>query len=107
MRIKKNRNRFTLYAHNLGRFDSVFLVRSLATAGYDLNAKWKDNDILSLKISDKQRKISVTLLDSIKIIPTSLDNLLKSFDCNINKGMFPLASPRLATAPAHAHAQNL
>jgi hypothetical protein len=86
---KKLRNRFTLYAHNLGRFDSVFLVRSLASAGYDINAKWKDNDILSMSIKDKQRKISVKLLDSIKLIPSSLDNLLKCFDCHINKGMFP------------------
>jgi hypothetical protein len=54
---KKNRNRFTLYAQNLGRFDSVFLIKSLASAGYDINAKWKENDILSMNITDKKKKI--------------------------------------------------
>lgn len=42
-----------------------------------------------MKITDKNKKLSVSLLDSIKIIPSSLDKLLKSFDCQINKGMFP------------------
>nr|YP_010555481.1 DNA polymerase [Ramaria rubella]UYR22230.1 DNA polymerase [Ramaria rubella] len=86
---KKARNGHTLYAHNLGRFDSVFLLKSLASAGYDLKAKWRENDILSIRISDKGRKLNIKLMDSIKIVPTSLDKLLKSFDCKIIKGMFP------------------
>lgn len=44
---KKHRNGYTIYAHNLARFDSVPLIKSLATAGYELKAKWKDNAILS------------------------------------------------------------
>ena len=30
---KKGRNGYTLYAHNLGRFDSVFVLQSLTSAG--------------------------------------------------------------------------
>ena len=87
--IKKHRNGYTIYAHNLGRFDSVPLIKSLATAGYELNAKWKDNAILSLRVRVKDRKLSIKLLDSIRLIPTSLDNLLSTFNCKISKGMFP------------------
>ena len=86
---KKGRNGYTLYAHNLGRFDSVFVLQSLTTAGYDINAKWKNNDILSIRISDKSRKLNIKLMDSIKLLPTSLENLLISFECEISKGIFP------------------
>jgi len=86
---KKLRNQYTLYAHNLGRFDSVFLLKTLSNAGYDLKGQWKDNDILVLKITDKQRKLTVKLKDSLKLLPSSLDKLLISYGCDINKGLFP------------------
>nr|YP_010833251.1 hypothetical protein QLP03_mgp070 [Agaricus bitorquis]WFG53998.1 hypothetical protein [Agaricus bitorquis] len=86
---KKNRNGYTLYAHNLGRFDSIFILKSLVKLGYDIKAKWKENDILSIKITDKDRKINVKLKDSIKMVPTSLDKMLKTFNCNVTKGIFP------------------
>lgn len=86
---KRERNGYTLYAHNLGRFDSVFLLKSLSSAGYKINCKWKDNDILSIKITDIERKLTIKILDSLKLIPTSLEKLLISFGCDINKGMFP------------------
>lgn len=86
---KKSRNGYTLYAHNLGRFDSVFLLKSLTQIGSDIKCKWKDNAILQIKIRDTERKLNVKLLDSIKIVPQSLEKVLKSFGCDINKGIFP------------------
>jgi len=86
---KKLRNSYTLYAHNLGRFDSVFILKSLGTAGYKLNGKWRENDLISLKITDIHRKLNVKLLDSLKLLPESLDKLLITYGCTINKGMFP------------------
>jgi len=86
---KKLRNSYTLYAHNLGRFDSVFILKSLGTAGYKLNGKWRENDLISLKITDIHRKLNVKLLDSLKLLPESLDKLLITYECTINKGMFP------------------
>jgi len=47
---RKVRNGQTLYAHNLGRFDSVIILKSLARGGYDVRAKCRNNDILSVKI---------------------------------------------------------
>ena len=48
---------------------------------------WKDNAIISLKI--KYNKISITLLDSLQLISGSLDSILKSFKCKVQKGYFP------------------
>jgi hypothetical protein len=33
--------------------------------------------------------VKITLLDSIQLIPGSLDSILKSFNCSIQKGYFP------------------
>src|SRR5258706_241396 len=52
-----------------------------------LTPVWKDNSIISLVI--KFNKIKITLLDSLQLIPGSLDNILKSFECNTKKGNFP------------------
>src|SRR5258706_766872 len=79
---------YTFYAHNLGRFDSIFILKSLITnKNIKLTPVWKDNSIISLVI--KFNKIKITLLDSLQLIPGSLDNILKSFECNTKKGNFP------------------
>src|SRR5258706_15664777 len=79
---------YTFYAHNLGMFDSIFILKSLITnKNIKLTPVWKDNSIISLVI--KFNKIKITLLDSLQLIPGSLDNILKSFECNTKKGNFP------------------
>nr|QWO71460.1 DNA polymerase [Termitomyces sp. T132]QWO71465.1 DNA polymerase [Termitomyces sp. T8] len=86
---KKERNGYKLYAHNLGRFDSIFLISSLANAGFQLRANWRENDLLQLYVIDTDRKLNIKLLDSINLVPTSLDKLLKGVGSLIRKGMFP------------------
>lgn len=79
---------YTFYVHNLGRFDSVFIIKSLIlNDNIIITPIWKDNSIISLKI--KYNKISITLLDSLQLISGSLDSNLKSFNCNVQKGHFP------------------
>jgi hypothetical protein len=80
---------YTLYAHNLGRFDSIFLIKELATLNYIIKPIWKDNRILKIKIIDCKSNQSIILLDSINLVNCSLNKFLISFDCKINKGMFP------------------
>lgn len=80
---------YTLYAHNLGRFDSIFLIKELAELKYVVSPTWKDNAILKIKVFDPKSKQTVTLLDSINLFNTSLKKLLISFECQINKGQFP------------------
>jgi hypothetical protein len=72
----------------LGRFDSIFILKALITnKNILLTPVWKDNSILSLTI--ELNKFKITLLDSLQMIPGSLDNILKSFHCSIQKGYFP------------------
>lgn len=76
------------YVHNLGRFDSVFILKSLIlNEKIKLTPIWKDTALLSLIINYDDFKL--TLLDSLFLIPESLDKVLKSFNCITQKGKFP------------------
>jgi hypothetical protein len=70
-----------------------FLIKYLVILGYDvtppLRGLWKDNSVLQIKIYDPESKQKVIILDSLNFFPTSLKNLLISFNCNIRKGEFP------------------
>jgi len=86
--MDKSLNGYTFYAHNLGRFDSVFILKSLILdSDIEITPIWKDNAILSLKI--KYGEFIITLLDSLQLISGSLSDILKSFNCIIQKGYFP------------------
>jgi len=79
---------YTIYTHNLGRFDSVFIIKALLLKNnVELIPVWKDNAILSLTIKHNSTKFII--LDSLQLIPDSLDNILKSFNCKNKKGLFP------------------
>jgi len=83
-------NGYTFYAHNLGRFDSVFLIKAcILLDDIDIKPKWKDNKILSISILNKRNKCKFKILDSIQLINGSLDALCKSFEINHKKGIFP------------------
>ena len=86
--MDKNLNGYTFYAHNLGRFDSIFILKALIfNKGVELIPIWKDDAILSLTI--KYNKFKITLLYSLQLTPGSLDNILISYDCDTKKGYFP------------------
>lgn len=95
---------FTFYCHNLGGYDSVFLISAI----YNLNLDYKDNNnfspyhldiicrkdrLLKLTISKKVNKKvkKVKILDSFAMLPESLKSLGKKFDVGIKKGDFPHA----------------
>ena len=79
---------YTFYIHNLGRFDSVFLIKSLYNKeGYKLDITWKDNAIISIIIHKEGKKIY--LLDSMRFVNVKLYDLLNSLNCSIQKGVFP------------------
>jgi len=79
---------FTFYTHNLGRFDSIFILNSLITnKNISIEPIWKDNAILSLSI--KYKKIKIKILDYLQLIPGTLENILISYNCNVKKGYFP------------------
>jgi|ERR1700679_601469 len=79
---------YTFYVHNLGRFDSVFIIKALIlNKDISITPIWKENTLLSLTL--KLYNTKITLLDSLQLISGSLRNILKSFNCNTQKGHFP------------------
>lgn len=87
--FKLNVNGYTIYAHNLGRYDSVYIVKLISLLGYKVEPLWRDNGILKVKIKDINSKKSITLLDSLNLFKAPLKVLLESFDCSIVKGVYP------------------
>ena len=86
--MTKDLNGFTFYVHNLGRFDSIFIIKSLILNDQiSITPIWKDNAILSLTL--KYGDFKIVLLDSLQLISDSLENILKSFNCEVQKGYFP------------------
>lgn len=84
----------TYYAHNMGKFDAVFIIKILLEYNrlnnneeYKLEIKKRDNYILKLKISNKSN--SITLLDSYRILTDSLNELCIKYKLEIYKGYFP------------------
>jgi len=90
-----------LYLHNFSYFDGVFLLKVLAEmTNINLtNVLIRDGRILKLVIQFNKAKNktksgaeyqgSITIYDSLLILPASLDKLSKVFKCE-SKGMFPL-----------------
>lgn len=80
------------YVHNLSRFDSRFLLAALGRMGLKPKKLLGRaiNEIFFIRLSKKigDKKISVSLTDSMYILSSSLDNLAKKFG-TVNKGHFP------------------
>lgn len=75
--LKAKYRGFTIYAHNLSKFDIVFLFKhicKLQGKGYKVNILKKEDKIISIKIT-KGNNISITLKDSLLLLPSSLDKL--------------------------------
>jgi DNA polymerase type B, organellar and viral len=74
---------YSAYAHNLSRFDLVFLfkyIASLAHEGeYSVDIIKKDDQVKLIRISNIDRKISITLKDSYLLLPDTLANLANLF----------------------------
>uniref|UniRef100_A0A896Z9N6 Probable DNA polymerase n=1 Tax=Coniophora puteana TaxID=80637 RepID=A0A896Z9N6_9AGAM len=85
---------FTVYAHNLSRFDIIFLLRDIARLkeeGYIINIIKKDDKIISINIKHiKDDNINLTLKDSLLLLPASLDKLAKNFKLEVGKLVQPV-----------------
>jgi DNA polymerase type B, organellar and viral len=84
---------YSFYVHNLGRFDSVFIINEItANNKYEVKGVWKsdENKILSLKIVDKESRKSITIFDSLSFFNNkNLRKVLLAFKCKNKKGIFP------------------
>lgn len=87
------------YVHNLGKFDSIFILKALSEYNkhldnpYSFDTITRDRDVIKLKvkrtIDNKVRH--VTLLDSWAMLPISLRDLCKAYELTEedSKSIFP------------------
>lgn len=80
----------TIYFHNFMGFDGILLFNHLLN-GFDVRPIFRDNRIMSMKIKRvvDGRNITLTINDSMCLIPGSLGNIAKSFKVSTMKGNFP------------------
>jgi hypothetical protein len=91
--IRKYRG-YKIYLHNFSYFDGVFLLKVLGQmSGIKITPLLRDDRILRIVIQFDLKgavyRNSVTIYDSLLLLPVSLEKLAKTFNCEA-KGMFPL-----------------
>src|ERR1700761_8969523 len=83
-------NKYNIYVHNLSGFDVVYLLNSISKYGSNAKVIMRDDKFISINIKKamtpgsgviKGQPIysSISLRDSLSILPSSLKNLGKSF----------------------------
>ncbi len=95
--LKPKYNKITFYCHNFGGFDVVFIKVILEyndihpDTRYKLDIMFRDNRILSIKISQKINGLTrmLTIKHSYPLLGTSLEKLGKDFKVETLKGIFP------------------
>ena len=84
---------YTVYAHNLSRFDIIFLFKFLGdlaiNKGYKVDPIIKDDQIISITIKNN-KGVKLVLRDSLLILKDSLEKLSNIFDCTNVKGIEPV-----------------
>lgn len=87
--IQHNKGR-NCYFHNFGGYDSILsLVPLLSLSNYTFSPIMKDGEIMSLNVLDSDRKSIFIILDSIRLLPSSLAKLAKDWKVETQKDHFP------------------
>ena len=91
--LRRKYRGYTVYAHNLSKFDIIFLFKYLANLNnnkkFTVSAIIKDGNIISIKISNRNG-VNIIIRDSYLLLTGSLLKLSKTFNCNILKGIEPV-----------------
>nr|P33537.1 RecName: Full=Probable DNA polymerase [Neurospora crassa]CAA39046.1 putative DNA polymerase [Neurospora crassa] len=91
-------DKHTVYCHNFSKFDINFIIKILVQEFVVEKIISKDLDILSIKISykfepkkkgGKAERHTITIADSCRLLPGSLDKLAKDHNIITKKGKFP------------------
>src|SRR5271154_5669752 len=84
----------TVYIHNLGTFDSLYIIRSIYKSS---NAKpfFKENKLITIKSNKliENKKINLTFHDSLMLLPLSLKKLIETLSIPTQKLSFPYLFP--------------
>jgi hypothetical protein len=82
--LQRNHSGSFIYAHNGGGFDFFFFLpwlMSEAASDYLFTVIPVSSTIQALKVTSRDGRHKWTFLDSMKLIPSSLDNAAKTFGC--------------------------
>jgi len=87
--IQNNKGSY-VYFHNWGGYDAILSLKALLNTAfnYTFYPVMKDGEIISLKVS-LNNKVQITILDSIRILPSSLARLAKDWKVETMKSHFP------------------
>lgn len=92
--LKRKYRGYSVFAHNLSRFDIIFIFKYIASLhnnkGYKISCILKDGDIISINIKNSKKGVNITLRDSYLLLQASLLKLSKAFNCKELKGMEPV-----------------
>jgi hypothetical protein len=99
--LTKSNNNSLIYVHNFSKFDSIFLLKTLANKlPVKLHPIYRDGKIIKLKVAYGRRespaksgslwKYKIEFFDSFLILGAGLDKLAKTFKVETPKGFFPL-----------------
>jgi hypothetical protein len=92
----KHKN-YVWYAHNLGGFDGIFIIQTLFKYYNTPKIHIRDGKPLSIKVSkttlniktNKKESSTIIFRDSYKLLPMSINNLIKGFQITVPKLVFP------------------
>lgn len=77
------------YAHNIGSFDGVLILNTLCDIHYEIKPTWAGDVLTEIIVRDKNKKRTIHIKDTIKLLPGKLDDIGKSFNIVQSKGNFP------------------
>jgi DNA polymerase family B len=87
--LKRKYKGYNIYAHNLAKFDIIFLLKYLLKLG-SIKPIIHNGKIISLRVNyGKNKEYRIEFKDSLLLLLTSLDSLCKSFKIEESKTIFP------------------
>lgn len=104
--LRRKYRGYSIYAHNLSRFDIIFLFKYIAylhnIEGYKVSPIIKDGDIISINIKNN-KGINITFKDSYLLLEASLLSLSKTFNCRDLKGTEPILIENKSLSPEECY----
>jgi len=87
--LKRKYKGYSVYAHNLGKFDIIFLLKYLVKLG-NIKPIIHNGKIISLTVNyGENGKYKIEFKDSLLLLLTSLNSLCGSFKIEEGKSIFP------------------
>jgi hypothetical protein len=90
----ENCNGYTMYAHNLSSFDGILILKTIYK-NFKVRSRFKDNKLMTfilskiVKVNGKKKTQRFNFNCSLKLLPLSLEKLIKSLNIDTQKLSFP------------------